>query len=210
MSEAGEVCGVRAVLFDADGVVQSTPAGFRAALGALCGDPARTDEFLADLFAAERPCLVGHAVFPEVLTEVLRRWRSPVTAADALRAWEMIEPREETLAIADSLRARSIRVGLATNQQAERARIMTEKLNYRDRFDDLFISCHIGHAKPSPAYFEHVLATLGLDGPAVLFIDDHETNVEAARELGMRADVYTLDQGAAGMIELLGSHGVRL
>jgi HAD superfamily hydrolase (TIGR01509 family) len=204
------VTDIAAVLFDADGVVQTTPPGFRSALGALCGNAARADEFLEQLFAAERPCLTGDADFAVGLSEVLDRWRSPVSVADALRIWEMIEPSEEVLAIAEALRRRAIRVGLATNQQHQRARIMTEVFGYADRFDDLFFSCEMGHAKPSRDYFEQVLAVLNLDGRRVLFIDDHERNVEAARDCGLRAEVFTLERGAAGMLHLLGRHGIRL
>jgi hypothetical protein len=45
---------IRAVLLDADGVVQLPGSAWSAALGLLCGDPSRADEFRTDVFAAER------------------------------------------------------------------------------------------------------------------------------------------------------------
>ena len=61
---------------------------------------------------------------------------------------------------------------------------MSETLGYRDLFDRQFYSCYLGHAKPSRAYFEQVLAALQLPPDRVLFLDDQEDNVAGAGELG--------------------------
>ena len=59
---------IRAVLLDADGVVQLPGAVWSGSLAALCGDPSRADEFRAEVFAAEKPCLTGAADFEAALT----------------------------------------------------------------------------------------------------------------------------------------------
>jgi catechol 2,3-dioxygenase-like lactoylglutathione lyase family enzyme len=141
---------IEAVLFDADGVVQTTAEGWRNALGGLCGDPSRTETFLQAVFDAERPALTGHSNFESSLAAVLESWECAAGVEDALRVWEMIEPSEAVLSIVDRLRTSGTRVGLATNQQTVRARFMTQELGYAARFDDLFYSCHLGAAKPEP------------------------------------------------------------
>jgi len=70
---------IRAVLLDADGVVQLPVSAWRASLGALCGEPSRADEFLTDVFGAERPCLTGALDFEVALGQVLRKWESTVS-----------------------------------------------------------------------------------------------------------------------------------
>ena len=67
------------LLLDADGVVQEGDPGFRASLEALCPEPAKVGEFVAGVFAAERPCATGERDFAEALGEVLNRWNSPGT-----------------------------------------------------------------------------------------------------------------------------------
>lgn len=201
---------IEAVLFDADGVIQSTSSGWRTELAALCGDASRTEAFLEDLFAAERPCLTGEREFAHALAEVLDRWESRATVEDALRIWTLIEPQDELLAIVESLGTIQVRTGLATNQQPLRARYMEEDLKYGERFDELLFSCRIGHAKPDPRYFDGVLEVLELEGNRVLFIDDHPANVEAARDRGLRAEVYDQVTGVTGMLELLTAHGLEV
>lgn len=54
-------------------------------------------------------------------------------------------------------------------------------------FEHCFVSHLIGWVKPDAQAFEHALATLRCAPSEVLFLDDSELNVAAARHLGMRA-----------------------
>jgi putative hydrolase of the HAD superfamily len=199
---------IRAVLLDADGVVQLPHRAWRTSLEALCGDPARTDEFLADVFAAEKPCLAGGADFEPALAEVLRKWRSSIAVGDALRLWTEIEPSADILELVRALRSSGFAVALATNQQAHRANFMTSTLGYAEHFDHLLYSCELGHSKPSSEYFLAALAKVMVDPVHALFIDDHETNVLAARECGLQAEVYHLSEGMGRIQEILLGHGL--
>ena len=75
---------IRAVLLDADGVVQLPGAAWSGSLAALCGDPSRADEFRAEVFAAEKPCLTGAADFESALQEI-RKWKSSDSHGPALQ-----------------------------------------------------------------------------------------------------------------------------
>lgn len=59
------------------------------------------------------------------------------------------------------------------------------------RFDALVYSCHIGVAKPDPRAYEICAERLGVAPADAIFFDDTERNVLAAREAGMRAEVFT-------------------
>jgi putative hydrolase of the HAD superfamily len=199
---------IRAVLLDADGVVQLPHPTWRASLEALCGDPDRANEFLADVFGAEKPCLAGGADFEPALATVLRKWRSNIAVEDALRIWTQIEPSSDILGLVRALRSSEIVVALATNQQAHRANFMTSMLGYAEHFDHLLYSCELGHAKPSPEYFSSAIARIMIDPTRALFIDDHEANVSAARDCGLQAEVYHLSEGVGRIHEILKCYGL--
>lgn len=57
-------------------------------------------------------------------------------------------------------------------------------------FSALAYSCEIGVAKPDRRAYEIVADRLGVAPRDCLFIDDREVNVVAAREVGMRAEVF--------------------
>ena len=199
---------IRALLLDADGVVQLPQPSWRSSLGALCGDPERTEDFLADVLAAEKPCSTGNADFKPALASVLDQWRSTIPVEDALRILTQIEPSADILNLVRTLRSAGLSVALATNQQAHRAHFMTTDLGYTKHFDHLFYSCELGHSKPSAEYFSSVLAEVMIDPAEALFIDDHEANVSAARECGLRSEVYHLSEGVGRFHEILKGYGL--
>lgn len=61
-------------------------------------------------------------------------------------------------------------------------------------YDGVFSSAELGYKKPDLKFFEIVLEKLKFIDDAepdeVWFWDDEEKNVAAAREVGMKADVY--------------------
>lgn len=199
---------ISTVLLDADGVVQTTAPGWLDALGSLCGRAESADAFLEEVFAMERPALIGAGSFRLALAELLARWESAATVDEAIRIWHLIEPQTEVLAQAQVLRQQGIRVSLATNQQAERAAYMSHSLGYADQFDDLFFSCELGHAKPDAAYFGAVLERLQQPAAEVLFVDDNELNVAAALDAGLQARIFDLRDGPERMTTLLAEFGL--
>ena len=63
-----------------------------------------------------------------------------------------------------------------------------------EQFDHHFLSFEIGHVKPDLSAFTHVVAELGCYAGEVLFLDDVQVNVDAARAFGLDA---TLANGVA-------------
>ncbi len=57
-------------------------------------------------------------------------------------------------------------------------------------FREQFISCEMKMLKPSARIYEAVVARIGLPADEILFVDDSETNVEAARKVGLQARTF--------------------
>lgn len=196
---------IEAVLFDADGVVQTPSADWQPALAELAGHPERVAAFLGEIFTAEKPCLTGQAEFSTALSEVLARWCIDAPVAEILQIWTMIEPNAEIISVIESL---DIRCCLATNQQRHRAQYMSRELRYAELFDDSFYSCHLGVMKPSARYFLEVARRLEILPVNLLFLDDNRTNVEAAQSIGLNAVVFEAQHGANQLREILQSFGI--
>jgi putative hydrolase of the HAD superfamily len=139
---------------------------------------------------------------------VLRKWRSTVSVEIALRVWSEIEPATDILDLVRLLRSCGMTVSLATNQQAHRANFMTNSLGYRAYFDHLLYSCELGFSKPSVEYFSSALAKIAIEPSEVLFIDDHEANVSAARSCGLHGELFHLSEGVGRIQEILKSYGL--
>lgn len=205
---------VTAVLFDADGVLQLAPDHLHLGLAEAMGRPPHESQAcMAAVYEAEHPALTGEARFEDGLSKVLVRMGSPCAPSTVIRHWSTIGVDPEAMALVARLRAAGVWCALASNQERNRARHMSQVLGHGLAFDREFYSCDVGHAKPSAQYFETVIAQAGLEPASTLFIDDHADNVEAARGCGLRAEQFVLWQangGAKGLEALLSRHGLLL
>jgi putative hydrolase of the HAD superfamily len=61
---------------------------------------------------------------------------------------------------------------------------------FEDVTDDIVYSHEVGLAKPAPAAYELVTERLGVEAGEVLFLDDVEANVVAARAVGWQAVLH--------------------
>lgn len=98
----------------------------------------------------------------------------------------------------------SYRVAALSNMSAPHwNRIKT--VGWPDRFEAAYVSCEIGHLKPSREAFELALREMALPAANVLFLDDRDVNVQATRAMGINAHVVMNPAEARALLE---RHGV--
>lgn len=200
---------VRAVLWDADGVLQHLPAGWEASMRPVVeGHVEDLPGFLAEAFEAERPALLGEVGWPDVLRDLLARWGVSHLYDRALEVWLTIVPQDDVRDLVAELRRHGVRCYLATNQAEHRGRHMAAELGYDTLLDGTFWSYRLGLAKPDPAFFEAILDRLGHSADEVLLVDDSLGNVEAARSVGLVAEHWHVEHGTPALRALLGRHGL--
>lgn len=95
------------------------------------------------------------------------------------------------MGILDALRASDrYTVGGLNNEPRETNAWRLDRYGLRERFDLMLSSCYLGLRKPDPEFFERSLEILARPAGRVLFIDDRDENVLAARSLGIHALRY--------------------
>ncbi len=194
---------IRAILFDADGVIQHATDDLeqrlRVALGFV---PQPLDRFMHEIFEAEWPALSGHRDFAESVAPVVEKWGAVGRARPLVDCWASIEADQQILALVAELRGRGYLCALATNQQRHRAAHMAVALGYRALFDRSFYSCELGFVKPDRRYFLALLSALPFAAEEILFIDDRKANVAAAQSLGLNAAHFVHDRGPNAALDL--------
>ena len=121
----------------------------------------------------------GRAVDADELELVVRR---------DVDNWMLLN--HDTLDVLRAVHERGTRMALLSNAPHELADAI-EALPELAFFDDLVFSARIGVAKPEPRAFHAALEVMGLPADEVVFVDDREVNVASAREVGLRARLYT-------------------
>lgn len=180
------------ILFDADGVLQYPREHWHTALKSVLHleNDAQATAVLNDIFEAETDTLESRTGFVEKLEAVLSKWQRPAQVFETLNVLHAIEIHVDIMECVQDLRRSGFHCYIASNQQALRAKHMSEVLNYKSLFDSEFYSCFLGAAKPRLEFFEKTLGALGCHANKVLFLDDRVENVQAARRAGLNAMVF--------------------
>ncbi|HYO39127.1 MAG TPA: HAD-IA family hydrolase [Nocardioidaceae bacterium] len=199
-----------AVLWDADGVLQrvSVADGEESMRPAVEGRVEDVEGFLEEAYWAERPALAGEASWLDVLPGLLERWGIADSYDQVLRGWLSIEPVAATHDLLRALREAGLRCYLATNQAEHRGVHMRDEMGYAELFDGAFYSYEMGVAKPDPDYFRFIVDALGIAADEMLFLDDRPDNVDSARSVGMRAEVWSYREDLSVLHDHLARHGV--
>ena len=102
--------------------------------------------------------------------------------------WLRVNP--EALALAREIKDHGVRTAILSNMPHDLLVYVRREFNWLDEFEVKVWSCEVGTTKPDPAIYRHCLEALRCEPGRTLFFDDRRNNVEAARELGMKAHIF--------------------
>ncbi|MBD3649531.1 MAG: HAD-IA family hydrolase [Pseudomonadales bacterium] len=178
------------ILVDIDGVILHAHEGFGADMREDTqwkGDDAL---FFDRLFQDHEylESLAGKLDFLDVLDRVLSEFDNPCTPTTFMKWWcyDLVKNTE----LIDWLATAPGNVVLASNQERTRRDAIVTSLAGLDFYAATYFSCDIGHAKPDPEFFQHILADQHVDPEQVWFVDDSPINVESACCLGLNGVHY--------------------
>lgn len=199
---------LEAALFDFGGVFTASPFHAAESVGTELGAaPGRLLELVFGPYAEDTDhpwhrLERGEIAFGEARDAIIALGMAAGLDADPVRVFQKMGPdagvRPGFVERALRLRAAGVRTALVTNNAREfrerwRALIPTGEL-----FELVVDSSEVGVRKPDPAIFRIALEGLGVSDPArAIFLDDLESNVAAARALGLRGLLVGADPAAA-------------
>lgn len=182
---------IKAILFDADGVLINAEV-FSKVLEREYGISTEiTLPFYTGPFQA---CLKGDADLKEILSPYLEEWGWKKSVDEYLMEWFKAEHLidEDLINYIQDLRSKRIKCYVATNQEKYRAEYMLEQMGFKNSFDKLYASAHLGYQKPEVKFYEKVFNDIGdINKDEVLFWDDSPNKVAGAKEFGIHAEIYT-------------------
>jgi HAD superfamily hydrolase (TIGR01509 family) len=182
---------VNGVLFDIGGVLVALDGAPR--LAQLMGVELDRDRMHA--LWTQAPSVVAHETgrmsaseFAERAVLELGLSIGPDAFLREFEAWPVaLQPG--ALELLDELPATLRKAALSNSCELFWRRVQTWGL--RERFEHVYLSHEIGHLKPQPQAYLVALGGMNLAAEEVLFLDDSRANVQAARDLGLRAEVAT-------------------
>lgn len=200
---------ITAVVFDIGGVLLDWNP--RHLYRKLIDDPASLEEFLGRICTPQWH--LAHDLGADIEQSCQELAGQYPAKADLIMAWarrteEMVVGQIDAgVQVLAEVRASGLPCYALSNMEADTFALRRDRFAFFDMFDGCVISGIERVAKPDPKIFEILLARYDLAPSATLFIDDADSNVAAARGLGMVAIRYA---GAGQLRADLREHGLRI
>jgi putative hydrolase of the HAD superfamily len=105
-----------------------------------------------------------------------------------LESWANLNP--ETVKLAEDAKAAGLKIGILSNMPHDFLALARKRFPIVKNVDVGIFSCEVSINKPDAAIYEKLLSALGLGGTEVVFFDDIEVNVTAAKALGINAFIW--------------------
>ena len=182
---------IKAVIFDAGGVLHPSST---AVSDDLKLELKMTDDQLRVLWSKYIPRLLVNQISESEIWTGLREEfgiRKVDTSERLLvRAFEAnLQKSEDVYKIVGELKQRGLKVMLLTNVSEMFAEVLERTGHYRP-FEYKLLSYQVGVKKPDSSIFQMAISRLAVAAGEIVFIDDQESNVEAADKLGMNGLVF--------------------
>jgi putative hydrolase of the HAD superfamily len=128
------------------------------------------------------------------MIEKLRAWDTAM--------WSRINPAMTSWL--DELRAAGLTTAVLSNMQFDMAAHARKHFAWFAHLDHQILSCELRLIKPDAAIFRHTVERLGVKPHEVLFVDDREVNVQAARAAGFEAVRFASVAGLRAELKNIG------
>jgi putative hydrolase of the HAD superfamily len=179
---------IKAVLFDADGVLLSGKMFSQQYLedfGVKIPDSFFETEF--------EDALIGEKDLKELLKTKIKEWKWGKSVDELVQYWlnTTQDLDQQLVKLVKQLKTQGLRCYVVTNQEKIRADHMLQQLGFKELFDGFFASAHVGYKKPQLEFFLHVLQKINCQGEEVVYFDDSPGYLDGAKSLGINAYLYT-------------------
>ena len=198
---------VDAVVLDIGGVLMDWDP--RHLFGGLIEDATEREWFLSQVCspAWNRRQDEGRTWVDAVAEAVARHpgWEPWIRAYDERWIETVAGLYDDTVGVLRDLRATATPVFALTNFSAEKWALACEHYDLLSSFDGVVVSGEERVAKPDPAIYELLVERFSVQAARTFFTDDVQQNVDAARSVGLDAELFT---GASPLREQLTARGV--
>lgn len=178
-----------AILFDLDGVL-TLPEEMFSVL--YTRSHSYDIEPFTEFFKTEWPDFVtGKKDLKEHIVNYPDFWKWDKSAGDLLDFWFKAEDvrNADLLELIQRERSRGVKCYIVTEQEKYRTAYIRD-IMFTDDFDGVFSTAEIGFKKNDRRFFERVASDLGVEPSEIIYFDDSQSKLDAAKQIGIQTFLY--------------------
>ncbi len=185
---------IKAIIFDADGVVINSPGYFSVQYEKEFG--VSNDVMVPFFKGIFQEAVVGKADLKKLLAPEIKKWKWKGTTDELLAWWFKAEHYVDERIVKEirRLQKEGILCCLGTKQEKYRAAYIRKDMGFEKIFDELYISCEMGCKKPEEKFFriiqEDLAKKFSIKAEEIMLWDNKEENVAASKKLGWQSYLY--------------------
>lgn len=172
------------VFFDWGGVIANDPGD--DFLGQLLKDIGATDEQIDTIFRTYmKRFMRGQIDESKYWQEIKDKFELsiPDTISEEFMKWNGLVANQDILDLVKNMKKQGLKVAILSNVIEPTYNVL-EKAGYYQLFDEVIASCKVGFAKPEKEIYQLSLDRLNTRAEKSLFIDDKQSNLEPALQMG--------------------------
>ena len=171
---------IKAIVFDMDGIVCIESERFSQRFSRDNNIPI---EDVMKFFERDfQSCLEGKAELKISLTKYLKKWKCDKDIDEILDYWfSNGNVNKEIISLVKCLKKQNIMCMLCTNNEKYRVDYIRKKFDFDSLFDSIITSFDVGAKKPDARIFDRILEIANVPAKYIIFCDDDEINIRAAR-----------------------------
>lgn len=182
---------MKILLLDADGVVLEKGEYFSKKFAHAFSLP---EEEVTVFFQNEYGlCQKGELDLKEELLPYLEKWGWSGSVEDFLEYWfsSDVIVNDYLVPAVEELRESGLKCYLASNNEKYRAERIKKVLEEMELLDGYYFSSAIKVKKNEAQFFSHILEDLKAEASDVIYLDNDQVNLEAAKSLGIETYLYS-------------------
>lgn len=180
---------IKSIVFDFDKMLHLTEDLFSVWATKKYGlSKEAVNEFFTKEFSL---CRIGKLDTKKALEKYISKFRWEGSVEEFMQAWyEYGNFDDRMIKLINELKEKKVICVLSTNNEKYRMQYYIEKYDLGKIFDHLLISANLGFLKPEKEMFEEILKVTNLEKEEILFCDDKESFIKAAKNFGFKTYSY--------------------
>jgi len=183
---------IRAIFFDFDGVLTLNERGSTVTIGVIQkANPDVSASTIQDCYYKfHHQMLRGEVTHFQVWNNYCKCIGKDISPDILYEAFSETPINEDMMQLASEL-STAYRLGILTDNAADRMEFLIQKHGLGTLFDPIVISAKVGVLKNDAELFEHVLKSCGHEPEECIFIDNQERNLVVPARLGFKTYLFS-------------------